>query len=78
MSSWRSLNHLQRFGVDDDDDDYDYNNGDDDDDDYDYNNGDDGDDYGCKDGEYDFYDFLFTNSKLPDLTSNPTLVLFLL
>ena len=66
MSSWRSLNHLQRFGVDDDDDDYDYNNGDD------------GDDYGCKDGEYDFYDFLFTNSNLPDLTSNPTLVLFLL
>ena len=66
MSSWRSLNHLQRFGVDDDDDDYDYNNGDDDD------------DFGYKDGEDDFYDFLFTNSNLPDLTSNSTLVLFLL
>ena len=66
MSSLRSQNHRQRFGHDDDDDDYDFNNGDDDD------------DYGFKDGEYDFYDFLFTNSKLPDLTSNPTLVLFLL
>ena len=66
MSSLRSQNHLQRFGLDDDDDDYDYNNGDDDD------------DFGYKDGEDDFYDFLFTNSKLPDLTSNSTLVLFLL
>ena len=66
MSSLRSQNHRQRFGHDDDDDDYDFNNGDDDD------------DYGYKGGEYDFYDFLFTNSKLPDLTSNPTLVLFLL
>ena len=73
--------HRNHDDDDDDDDDVgddDDNDVDDDDDDNNDNNGDDDDDYGYKGGEYDFYDFLFTNSKLPDLTSNPTLVLFLL